>query len=230
MSAEVTSSYPSTVMTPQASFLRHIPVVLALLAIGGIFALVSEQLSLGPRGLVPGLIVALVLLLLAAVRMGRLHLGRAVGLVILGVVTTAEAAGTLVLVAGLLTSTQRVNEMPHAMALILLRDAALIWIANILTFSFWYWELDGGGAGRRHYEAYQSADFLFPNASLDQFSRASWLPHYADYLFLAFNTSTAFSPTDTLVLSVRAKLLMMTQALISLTVLAIIAARAINTL
>src|SRR5919202_3924529 len=141
MSAEVTSSYPSTVMTPQASFLRHIPVVLALLAIGGIYALVSEQLSLGPRGLIPGLIVTLVLLLLAAVRSGRLHLGRAVGLVILGVVTAAEAASTIVLVAGLLASTQRMNEMPHAVALVLLRDAALIWVANILTFSFWYWEL-----------------------------------------------------------------------------------------
>jgi hypothetical protein len=57
-----------------------------------------------------------------------------------------------------------------------------------------------------------------------------WFPHYVDYLFLAFNTSTAFSPTDTLVLSARAKLLTMTQALVSLTVLAIIAARAINTL
>src|ERR687886_2411956 len=175
MSAEVTSSYPSTVMTPQASFLRHIPVVLALLAIGGIFALVSEQLALGPRSLIPGLIVVLVLLLLAAVRMGRLHLGRAVGLVILGVVTTAEAAGTLVLIAGLLTSTQRMNEMPHAMALILLRDAALIWVANILTFSLWYWELDGGGPARRHCAAYQSADFLFPQSSLAQSARVPWL-------------------------------------------------------
>ena len=57
-----------------------------------------------------------------------------------------------------------------------------------------------------------------------------WIPHFVDYLFLAFNTSTAFSPTDIQVLSVRIKLLMMLQSIISLTVLAIIAARAINTL
>ncbi|WP_284199208.1 hypothetical protein [Alicyclobacillus sacchari] len=49
-----------------------------------------------------------------------------------------------------------------------------------------------------------------------------------DYLFLAFNTSTAFSPTDTAALSQRIKVLMMTQSSISLVVVAVIAARAIN--
>ncbi len=95
---------------------------------------------------------------------------------------------------------------------------------------FWYWEIDGGGPSRRHAEGYRSEDFVFPQSSLEQLSGVPWIPHYVDYLFLAFNASTAFSPTDTLVLSVRAKLLMMIQSLISLVVLAIIAARAINTI
>jgi hypothetical protein len=230
MRAEATPSYPTSTMTPQHSFIRHIPVFPALLAIGSIYALISEQFALGPRGLIPGLIIALVTLLLAAVRGGRLLLSRTVGLVILAVVTVAEATSTSVLVASLLTASQRMSEMPHATALALLRDAALLWIENILTFSLWYWEIDGGGPGQRHYEGYHSADFVFPQSALEPSSRGAWLPHYVDYLFLAFNTSTAFSPTDTLVLSVRAKLLMMIQTLISLTVLAIIAARAINTL
>jgi hypothetical protein len=217
-------------MTPRHAFMRHIPVFLVLLAIGGIYALISEQLALGPRGLVPGLIVALVVLLLAALRDGRLALGRTIGLVILAVVTVAEAIGTSVLVLSLLAAPQRMSEMPHALALALLRDAALIWLVNILTFSLWYWEIDGGGPGRRHRVGYHNPDFGFPQAASGSSASASWLPHYVDYLFLAFNTSTAFSPTDTLVLSVRAKLLMMTQALISLSVLAILAARAINTL
>jgi hypothetical protein len=230
MSAGAASPYPTGTMTSQRSLLRHVPVFLALLAIGAVYALVSERSALGPRGLVPGLLVALVVALVAAVRAGQLHLGRTVGLAILGIVTTAEALAVGVLVAGLLTAPQRMNEMPHATALALLRDAALVWVVNLLTFSLWYWELDGGGPGRRHHQGYRSADFAFPQAALDQARGAPWLPHYVDYLFLAFTASTAFSPTDTLVLSVRAKLLMMTQALISLVVLTIIAARAINTL
>ena len=111
-----------------------------------------------------------------------------------------------------------------------LRDAGLIWIVNILIFALWYWEIDGGGPGRRHREGYHSSDFVFPQLTLDQKDGPPWCPSFVDYLFLAFNTSTAFSPTDTLVLSRRIKLLVMTQSLISLMVLAIIAARAINTL
>jgi uncharacterized membrane protein len=57
-----------------------------------------------------------------------------------------------------------------------------------------------------------------------------WMPDFLDYLFFAFNSSTAFSPTDTLVLSRRMKLLMMSQSLISLAVLAVVAARAVNAL
>ena len=230
MSARAVLGDHAAAMTPRHAFMRHIPVFLVLLAIGGIYALISEQLALGPRGLVPGLIVALVVLLLAALRDGRLALGRTIGLVILAVVTVAEAIGTSVLVLSLLAAPQRMSEMPHALALALLRDAALIWLVNILTFSLWYWEIDGGGPGRRHRVGYHNPDFGFPQAASGSSASASWLPHYVDYLFLAFNTSTAFNPTDTLVLSVRAKLLMMTQALISLTVLAVIAARAINTL
>ncbi len=84
MNAGAASPYPAGTMTPQRSVLRHVPVFLVLLAIGAIYGLVSERGALGPRGLVPGLIVALVALLLAAVRAGRLHFGRTVGLAILG--------------------------------------------------------------------------------------------------------------------------------------------------
>jgi len=217
-------------MSPRHAFRRHVPVFLTLLIIGSIYASISAQLALGPRGLIPSLTVVLVALLIAALHSGQVHLGRMIGLVLLGVVTVAEATSTSVLVWSLLTAPQRMSEVPHAAALGLLRDAALVWIVNVLTFSLWYWEIDGGGPSRRHAEGYRSEDFVFPQSSLEQLSGVPWIPHYVDYLFLAFNASTAFSPTDTLVLSVRAKLLMMIQSLISLVVLAIIAARAINTL
>lgn len=101
---------------------------------------------------------------------------------------------------------------------------------NILAFAVWYWEIDGGGPARRHPGRHSSTDFAFPQQQDDDGLVEGWSPGFVDYLFLAFNTSIAFSPTDTLVLSRRAKLLMMAQALISLVVLAVLAARAINTL
>jgi uncharacterized membrane protein len=71
--------------------------------------------------------------------------------------------------------------------------------------------------------------FLFPQMMMPGAERApQWSPMFIDYLFLAFNTSTAFSPTDTAVLSRWAKVLTMIQAGISLTVVVVLAARAIN--
>ena len=215
---------------PHRPLRRHWPAMLAVLAIGGIFALISAPLSPGPRGLLLGLIVVLLITLILSLRHGMFRLTRTLGFVLLGLVTVAEVLSTSVLVLDLVGASLRISELPHETALGLLRDAALIWIVNILTFSLWYWEVDDGGPGKRHREGYHSSDFVFPQLTIDQPSAIGWCPHYVDYLFLAFNTSTAFSPTDTLVLSRRAKLLMMTQSLISLMVLAIIAARAINTL
>ena len=232
MSVEISKADMHPAMAPHQHrpLLRHLPAFLALLGIGGIYALVSEQMSLGPRWLLLGLISMLVVPLVMSVRHRRFRLSRTLGFVILGLITFAEAVSTSVLVIELTGTALRISELPHETALSLLRDAALIWVVNILTFALWYWEVDAGGPGRRLHEGYHSSDFVFPQLALDRPAAPPWCPHFVDYLFLAFNTSTAFSPTDTLVLSRRAKLLMMVQALISLAVLAIIAARAINTL
>jgi len=112
----------------------------------------------------------------------------------------------------------------------LLSDAALLWIINVATFSVWYWETDGGGPARRRREGHRSEDFLFPQMNLGGEAARAWSTGFLDYLFLAFNTSTAFSPTDTAVLSRRAKVLMMMQALLSLVILAVLVSWAINAL
>jgi len=178
----------------------------------------------------PLLVFALLLVpMLLSLRHGQIRMTRMLGLVLLGIVTFAEGASAILLVIGLVATPERTNQLPHDIALALLRDAALIWLVNVLTFALLYWELDGGGPGKRHHEGYRSHDFVFPQLTLDR-PVPAWTPHFVDYLFLSFNTSTAFSPTDTLVLSLRAKGLMMAQSLISLMVLAILAARAINTL
>jgi len=205
----------------------HMPVFIALIGIGIIYAVISQQLLLGPRWLLLELIIPIIAIILVALQRGRFRLGRMLGIALLGLITVAEAISVSFLVASLLSASQRTT--PHDAAIILLRDASLLWIVNILTFALWYWEIDDGGPGKRHREGYQSGDFVFPQLTLNQ-PPEKWCPQFVDYLFLSFNTSTAFSPTDTLVLSQRAKLLLMIQSLLSLAVLAIIAARAINTL
>ena len=118
----------------------------------------------------------------------------------------------------------------------LLRSASALWITNILVFASWYWRLDAGGPHARELRGvHTDGAFLFPQMTLNHQAKAemqeeSWSPGFVDYLFLAFNTSTAFSPTDSPVLSSWAKILMMIQALISFATVALLAARAVNIL
>jgi len=106
------------------------------------------------------------------------------------------------------------------------RAAALLWAFNILVFALWYWEVDGGGPWKRHLAGHRAADFLFPQ----QASGEHWAPHFLDYLFVAFTGATALSPADTYPLTRLAKMLMMCEALLSLTVAAILIVRAVNIL
>jgi hypothetical protein len=118
----------------------------------------------------------------------------------------------------------------------LLRAASALWISNILVFASWYWRLDGGGPNARDkLEFHVDGAFLFPQMMMDpdlrkQMGEDRWNPGFVDYLFLAFNASTAFSPTDVPVLTRWAKILMMVQSLISLMTLVLLAARAVNIL
>jgi uncharacterized membrane protein len=230
MSQDTASPQPAPAHSKGVHTIHHLPALGALLAIGVIFAVVAEQLAIGPPWLLLGLIVVLIVMSAASLLMGRHDLRRRLGFVILAVVTAGEVVSTGTLVAGLVGTSLRISQLPHETAIGLLRDAALIWLVNTLTFALWYWELDAGGPGQRLHKGYRSRDFVFPQVAQATPGSQGWCPHFLDYLFLAFNTSTAFSPTDTTVLSRRAKLLMMLQALISLVVLAVIAARAINTL
>ena len=98
----------------------------------------------------------------------------------------------------------------------------------MVTFALWYWAIDGGGPGIRHERPYEAKDFLFPQEQGGK--KEHWCPGFVDYLVLAFNHSTAFSPTGTAILSKRAKVLLMIQALLLLMAISVLAARAINAL
>jgi len=140
-----------------------------------------------------------------------------------GIITIAMITSLILLVSGI----PEHREAPPA----LLRSAIALWLTNILAFALWYWKLDGGGPLSRELPGGMSkCSFLFPQMVRREKQDSSWVPNFVDYLFLAFNTSTAFSPTDTAVLSRWAKLATMLQSLVSLTIIALLAARAVNIL
>lgn len=112
----------------------------------------------------------------------------------------------------------------------LIRVGGTVWLTNVVVMALWYWELDRGGASARARKVHERTDFLFPQMSTPQFATKHWQPAFLDYLYLSFTNATAFSPTDVLPLTRWAKLLMMLQSLVSLLTVALIIARAINTL
>lgn len=198
------------------------PVLLALLAVCGLYLALPERLTLGPNWL---LLVPVALLLLPAIvthRLGLDRLNRWLALALSALVTAALAWSMGALIAGLPAHHQTATE--------LLRSAGALWVSNILVFATWYWKLDAGGPHARDRRgAHTEGSFLFPQMNLQREGRP-WKPGFVDYLFLAFNTSTAFSPTDVAPLTHWAKLLMMAQSMISLGAIVILAGRAVNML
>jgi uncharacterized membrane protein len=207
---------------PRGSGLPRWPAAVALLAVGALYGVLSDGLTLGPRAFLLGLVAVLLVPLLSAHLRGSYRLARGFGFGVIGLVTIAVVASVFLLVSSSLGG--------RTSAPALLQDAALLWVINVVTFTVWYWEIDGGGPAQRYREIHRSEDFLFPQMNHADKSARDWSPGFLDYLFLAFNTSTAFSPTDTAVLSRRAKVLMMVQALLSLLILAVLVSRAINNL
>ena len=110
----------------------------------------------------------------------------------------------------------------------LLLDAINIWGTNVIAFALWYWNIDRGGPASQGLTTVDQDDFLFPQMNIC--SCSDWVPGFVDYLYLSFTNAAAFSPTDTMPLSERAKLLMMAESAISLLTLALVAARAVNIL
>jgi uncharacterized membrane protein len=199
------------------------PAFVAMLAAAGVYLALPEPLSLGPSWLLLAIIGLLLVPIVVSDRRGDHKVTRILTFTANGIITLAMIASLIHLVQGI----PQHLESPKA----LLRSAVALWFANILVFALWYWKLDGGGPVQRERpRGLSTSSFLFPQM-LDREGRdSSWAPNFVDYLFLAFNTSTAFSPTDTAVLSRWAKLLTMLQSLISLTIVVLLAARAVNIL
>lgn len=205
------------------------PPLVAMLAIGGLYAALPSSLLAGaPRWLPVAIVVALLVPMMILHYIGNHALHQTLGYILNSIVTAA-----LILSLGLLLWEVTQHEVSPPQ---LLRSAASLWLANILIFASWYWRLDGGGPHKRARTlGHSDGAFLFPQMTMPPEAKAAagekeWEPNFVDYLFLAFNTSTAFSPTDVPVLSRWAKSIMMIQALFSLLVIALLAGRAVNIL
>jgi hypothetical protein len=199
------------------------PAFVAMVADACIYLALPERLSVGPRWLLLGIILVLLIPIVFTYQRGQYDITRTLTFVANGAITLALISSLVLLVQGLPYHSDAPGK--------LLRSAGALWITNVLVFALWYWKLDAGGPlGRDRANGVRNSSFLFPQMMQPEPAKRSWSPNFLDYLFLAFNTSTAFSPTDTAVLSRWAKLLMMAQALISLSIIALLAARAVNIL
>jgi hypothetical protein len=199
------------------------PAFVAMFAAAFVYLAMPEPLSLGPSWLLLAVILVLLIAIAEAHRRGRYNVSRFLIFIANGAITLALIASLIFLILGL--------PEHRALPKTLLRSASALWVTNVLVFGLWYWLLDAGGPlARDSRHGRLESSFLFPQMLVQDGLDSNWSPHFMDYLFLAFNTSTAFSPTDTAVLSRSAKIGMMLQALISLTILALLAARAVNIL
>ncbi len=188
-----------------------------------------KELTLGPNWLLPSVEAAL-LIGLAGVSphpMVRNHPRRRQ--VAIGLIAMVSVVNTFSLV----LLCKHLVDGGHTNGRILIASGAVLWLTNVLLFGLWYWELDRGGpaqrAGAGAVQFYP--DFQFPQMTdAKPYSPKGWKPGLVDYLYLSFTNATAFSPTDTMPLTARAKWLMSAQALTSLVTVGLVVARAVNIL
>jgi hypothetical protein len=153
------------------------------------------------------------------VRVGR----RILSLVMIAVLTVANSASIYLLVHVLING-------GTVVASPLLRAAVHLWCVNVLIFALWFWQLDGGGPVNRHTCSIHERDFFFPQQTDPALFGTAWHPSFIDYLYVSYTNSSAFSPTDTMPLSRWAKVLMLVQSAVSLTLGLMVVARAVNIL
>jgi hypothetical protein len=189
-------------------------------AIGVLYALLPAKVSIGPSWLLLAVegVFLLPLMLAMVTRRGVSPVTLRVGsMILLGIVTL-----TLVVGIGHLISTLKSDVNGVA----LIYTGLLLYSFNVLVSALWYWEIDGGGPEQRRQSDHQAVDFLFPQQVGG--NDGNWAPHFFDYLYVAFTGATAFSPTDTMPLTHRAKFLMMVEAILALIVISFVVSRAIN--
>jgi hypothetical protein len=217
---------------------HRLPPVLAILVAGALYGSLPDSLLIGPRLLIPALEAALLVAVVCTnprrlTKETRFSRYASLGLAGLVLVTNLVAEGFLV---------HHLVTASKSSGATLLIAALQVWLTNVIAFGLLYWELDRGGPvarARRKRDRLQLADFRFSQDEngdavvevADGSSETSdWVPTLVDYLYLSTTNSSAFSPTDTMPLSHRAKALMALQATAALIVTLLVIARAVSAL
>jgi hypothetical protein len=210
---------------------RRWPATVTVAAVLGLQLALPSEVAVGPAWLLPAIEVAL-LAPVAVLNPVKLKKDtpwlRGAALALTGMLAAANA-GHLVSLVGVLVSSAKIDPKVWVQA------ALLIWITNVAAAALAFWETDRGGPFARdpnhHDKPVLSPDLLFPQMTgITGWDADAWRPSFSDYLFVAFTAATAFSPTDTMPMTFRAKLLMSAAASVSLLTLALVAARAVNVL
>jgi hypothetical protein len=216
----------------------RLPSALVVVAAIALYALLPEQLILGPRLVIPALEVVLLaaLVIVNPRRMTRDNpWERALALTLVGLIAVANAVALVLLLRQLVTT-------DDSQAVELLIAAGQVWLTNVIVYGLAYWELDRGGpVARTHLPRPQlaNADFRFPqdedHDTIDEVragsSRVSdWVPALVDYLYVSLSNSSAFSPTDTMPLSTRAKILMGIESTSALVISVLVIAKGVGSL
>jgi hypothetical protein len=150
---------------------------------------------------------------------------RAADVTVISVVVLANLGGLGLLIASLVT-----EESSDLSGGQLLMSGAIVWLTNVIVFGLLYWSLDAGGPRARARHGRRPPDFWFPQDDNDRLAHTGWHPRLEDYAYVAFTNGIAFSPTDAMPLTRRAKTLMGLDALISVGAVLLVAARAVNVL
>jgi hypothetical protein len=206
-----------------------------VLAAIGLQVRLPDKLTVGPTWLLPTLEGALLIGLAVSSPRGRADDDRQFRRrVALGLIALVNAANTFSLY--LLAHELLNHQLKNAQGRPLILSGVAIWLTNVLIFALWYWQIDRGGPGHRARHPDPTTpegrpDFVFPEMDGGlPYTPQPWMPGFIDYLALSVTTATAFSPTDTMPNSQRAKALMSVQSIISLVTLGLIISRAVNIL
>ena len=198
----------------------------AVLAAMVLTYLLPDDLRVAPRWVLP----LLEAVLLVAVIVGdpgaitrRSALLRAMSIGLVAVLVFNALWATVLLIDDLLHGGSETNS-----ASALLSAGSIVWVSNNIAFALLYWELDSGGSAARAHQLPRHADFAFPQQMNPQLAPEDWRPWFIDYLYLGFTNAIAFSPTDTMPLASWAKVAMAVQSMISLAILGLVVARAVN--
>ena len=204
------------------------PVAGAVVAAIVLTLLLPDDLRLGPNWALPVLEAVLLVVLIVADPGAidrRSRALRVVGIALVALLGLSAMAATGFLVDSLITGGPETDSAGE-----LLKAGAIVWISNNIAFALLYWELDSGGAAARAHGLPPYPEIAFPQQLSPQVAAPGWRPRFIDYLYLGFTNATALSPTDAMPLAPWAKIAMTAQSVISLLLLALVIANAVNVL